>query len=128
MPGSLNRLLTIHEAAELELRNLEADFQFRLGEAEFHVAQKFAAAKQDFHLRSFLRQIFRLSVWLEFSTDSFEGIFVWNLGFYSRNVFLFDGLVNLVPIDRNVGGGFNSKPHIIPADAQDLDLNLITDN
>lgn len=47
----VDRLLKIHEAAELELRDLEADFQFRLQEAEFHFAQKFAAAKQDFQRR-----------------------------------------------------------------------------
>jgi hypothetical protein len=43
--------LKIHEAAELELRDLEADFQFRLQESEFHFAQKFAAGKQDFQRR-----------------------------------------------------------------------------
>jgi len=48
---SVDRLLKIHEAAELELRDLEADFQFRLQEAESHFARKLAAARQDFQCR-----------------------------------------------------------------------------
>lgn len=52
---SVSRLLKIHEAAELELQDLEADFQARVEEsvlqAEFHFAEKFAAAEQEFQRR-----------------------------------------------------------------------------
>jgi hypothetical protein len=53
--GSFDRLLKIHQAAQLELKDLEADFQCRLQESlmqtEFHFEEKFAAANQDFQRR-----------------------------------------------------------------------------
>jgi hypothetical protein len=51
----VNRLLKIHEAAQQELQDLEADFQIQLQEsilqAESHFSEKFATASQDFQRR-----------------------------------------------------------------------------
>src|SRR2546425_13024320 len=69
-----------------------------------------------------------LCVRLQSASDAFQGVFIRDLGFYCGNIFLLDSFVNLVPVNGDMGGSLNSKPHIIPADAQDLNLNLVTDN
>ena len=43
---SVDRLLKMHEAAQLELQDLEADFQFRLQESEAKLKHRFAEQEQ----------------------------------------------------------------------------------